>query len=251
MQWMNSLDIEPNENWIIMGDFNFYRFVQNRNRPGGDMNDIFLYNDMISNLGLIEIPLKDRSFTWSNMHDSPLLEQLDWVFISPSWLISYPNTLASSMIKHISDHVPLKVQVQTAIPRANVCRFENFWVQHEGFFQQVLNAWLAVQNIDSSAMAISAKLKQVKRNLKCWSKELSKLSLLIDNCNKVINFFDIFEERRLLSVLELVFRSMVRTKVTILLGYKQEYWRKRCRQNWAQFGGENTKNFHAMASKRF
>lgn len=97
MQWMNSLDIEPNENWIIMGDFNFHRFVQNRNRPGGDMNDIFLFNDMISNLGLIEIPLKDRSFTWSNMHDTSLLEQLDWVFISPSWSISYPNTLALSM----------------------------------------------------------------------------------------------------------------------------------------------------------
>ena len=41
------------------------------------MNDIFIFNEIISNLGLLEIPLKGRQFTWSNMQDNPLLEQLD------------------------------------------------------------------------------------------------------------------------------------------------------------------------------
>lgn len=90
------------------------------------MNDIFLFNDLISNLGLIEVPLKGRSFTRSNMQDNPLLEQLDWVFTTPNWSITYPNTLALALPKHVSDHVPLKVQVQTSIPRENVFIFENF-----------------------------------------------------------------------------------------------------------------------------
>ena len=42
------------------------------------MNDIFLFNSIISHLGLLELPLKGRKFTWSNMQDHPLLEQLDW-----------------------------------------------------------------------------------------------------------------------------------------------------------------------------
>lgn len=44
------------------------------------MNDIFLFNAMISDLSLVELPLKGRAFTWSNMQRSPLLEQLDWFF---------------------------------------------------------------------------------------------------------------------------------------------------------------------------
>jgi hypothetical protein len=31
------------------------------------MQDIMVFNEMISNLGLQEMPLKGRSFTWSNM----------------------------------------------------------------------------------------------------------------------------------------------------------------------------------------
>lgn len=60
-----------------MGDFNFIRSVQNRNLPGGDMNEILIFNEIISNIGLIEIPLKGVSYTWSNMQDQPLLQQLD------------------------------------------------------------------------------------------------------------------------------------------------------------------------------
>ena len=60
-----------------MGDFNFYRSLQHRNRSGGNLNDTLIFNDIIGHLGLVEILLKGRAFTWSNMQQSPLLEQLD------------------------------------------------------------------------------------------------------------------------------------------------------------------------------
>jgi hypothetical protein len=28
----------------------------------------------------VELPLKGRAYTWSNMQENPLLEQLDWFF---------------------------------------------------------------------------------------------------------------------------------------------------------------------------
>jgi hypothetical protein len=46
----------------------------NRNKPGGDVHDMFLFNEIIGHLGLLEIPLKGRRFTWSNMQSTPLLE---------------------------------------------------------------------------------------------------------------------------------------------------------------------------------
>lgn len=108
-QWLFDLQIPDNENWILLGDFNFYRSVENRNRAGGDMNDMMIFNNIISNLGLLELPLKGRSYTWSNMQNSPLLEQLDWFFTTVSWTASYPSTLVKPLARSISDHVPCVV----------------------------------------------------------------------------------------------------------------------------------------------
>jgi hypothetical protein len=70
------------ENWLLVGDFNFIRSQDDRNKPGGDVNDMFLFNEIIGHLGLLELQLKGRKYTWSNMQDNPLLEQLDWFFTS-------------------------------------------------------------------------------------------------------------------------------------------------------------------------
>jgi hypothetical protein len=67
--WLYSLHFEIDDLAIIMGDFIFYRSSSNRNLPGGYTQDMLLFNDMIHHLGLIELPIKGRSYTWSNMHD--------------------------------------------------------------------------------------------------------------------------------------------------------------------------------------
>lgn len=77
VNWLYNLDIGDEDLWLIIGDFNFYRSADNRNRPGGNFNDTLVFNSIISHLGLIELPIKGRSYTWSNMQDSPLLEQVD------------------------------------------------------------------------------------------------------------------------------------------------------------------------------
>ena len=78
------------------------------------------FNRFISHHDLIDIPLKGRSFTWSNMQADPLLEKLDWVFTSASWTALFPITLASPLAKLSSDHVPLKVQVGIHVPKAQI-----------------------------------------------------------------------------------------------------------------------------------
>ena len=77
VHWLRNLDLSGVEHWLFVGDFNFYHSLQDRNRPGGNLNDTLIFNDIIGHLGLVEITLKGRAFTWSNMQQSPLLEQLD------------------------------------------------------------------------------------------------------------------------------------------------------------------------------
>jgi hypothetical protein len=99
VSWLYNLAIPCSDNWILLGDFNFIRSQDNRNKPGGDMNEMFLFNDIIGHLGLLELPLKARRYTWSNMQREPLLEQLDWFFTSQHWISDYPNTMVLPLEK--------------------------------------------------------------------------------------------------------------------------------------------------------
>lgn len=82
--WLMNVDIPELDEWVIAGDFNIIRNPSNRNKPGGDLTEINLFNEIISDLGLVEIRFSGRNFTWSNMQSDPLLVKLDWVFTSQS-----------------------------------------------------------------------------------------------------------------------------------------------------------------------
>ena len=80
IDWFQNIVIPDDQNWLIVGDFNYIRYPINRNREGGNVNDMLAFNEAISALALVEIPIKGREYTWSNMQNAPLLEKLDWVF---------------------------------------------------------------------------------------------------------------------------------------------------------------------------
>lgn len=59
---------------------------------------MLMFDEAISNLGIVEIPLTGNKYTWSNKQENPLLVRLDWFFTS------YPGTKAYTPIlvpKHI------------------------------------------------------------------------------------------------------------------------------------------------------
>jgi hypothetical protein len=63
-----------------------------------------------------------------------------------------------------------------------------------------------VQRIDS-------KLKNVRRGLKLWPKNMSSMKRLISDINIVIEFMDVLEEFRALFELELDFRDIIKKHV--------------------------------------
>lgn len=84
IQWLHEIEMPDDTDWLLMGDFNLITSQEDRNRPGGNVNEMFAFNEVISQLGLVELPLKGKMFTWTNNQQSPLLEKLDWFFISNS-----------------------------------------------------------------------------------------------------------------------------------------------------------------------
>jgi hypothetical protein len=161
VQWLNDLDIPVHDNWLLLGYFNFMRSVDNRNKPGADMADIFLFNSIISHLGLLELPLKGRRFTWSNMQATPLMEQLDWFFTTCEWTLRFPNTMVFPLSKSTSYHTPCVVSISTSIPKAKIFRFENIWLDQPGFMDVVKRAWELPTHKNNVASVLAAKFKNV------------------------------------------------------------------------------------------
>jgi hypothetical protein len=162
------------------------------------MQDIMVFNEIISDLGLQEIPLKGRSFTWSNMQQNPLLEQLDWCFTSVNWTSDYPNTLMLPLSRTTSDHTPCKIQIGTAIPKAKIFRFENFLVDQPGFLETVQSIWQSKVKASNSATRVVAKFKKLRRVLKKWALGLSKIKNLIKKCDAVLVILEKLEENKAL-----------------------------------------------------
>jgi exonuclease III len=61
--WLMNFDTTSFDHWTLGGDFNLIRSPKNRNKQGGDIGEMNLFNEMISDLDLVEIPFSGRNFT--------------------------------------------------------------------------------------------------------------------------------------------------------------------------------------------
>lgn len=163
-----------------MGSFNLLRKLEDINKPGGDVNKMLAFNDAINALGIIEIPLLGRKYTWSNMQESPPLQKIDWFFTSATWALELPGTGVKALARDTSDHVPCLVIINTKIPpKPKIFIFENYRMEHRDFMAKVEEGWnMPVRQMDI-ANRITAKLKNLRKVLKDWASKLSNLSRLL------------------------------------------------------------------------
>ena len=56
IDWFGNIHMPSDIDWVIMGDFNFIRTPKDRNKPRGDVNEMLMFNEAISELGLIITP---------------------------------------------------------------------------------------------------------------------------------------------------------------------------------------------------
>jgi exonuclease III len=111
--------------WIIAGDFNLTRDPLDRNNDNFSPANASLFNDCINDLALIELPLRDRQFTWSNRREIPTLIRLERIFINNSWNALFPSSSLASLTRDTSDHVPLVASISTSIPKRGSFRYES------------------------------------------------------------------------------------------------------------------------------
>ncbi|KAK9757812.1 hypothetical protein RND81_01G187800 [Saponaria officinalis] len=107
--WSSLSLVQPGLNWIVMGDFNVVRDIQERaNNTLPILFDILSFNQCILNCGLDDLQSTGCEFTWTNKQDgvARVWSKLDRVMVNCSWLQTFPSTTVHFLPSCISDHSP-------------------------------------------------------------------------------------------------------------------------------------------------
>ncbi|OAY65248.1 hypothetical protein ACMD2_16581 [Ananas comosus] len=85
-----SLSSTCSSNWVICGDFNFTKNQSERKGKPWSSKAMAMFSDLINSLAVIDLPLSNQMFTWSNMQHCPTLAKLDRFLVSTEWDQSFP-----------------------------------------------------------------------------------------------------------------------------------------------------------------
>lgn len=127
--------------WVVLVDFNVLLSVQDKNGPAVNINDILHFREVVHEIGLVDLPILNRSFTWSNGRGVPTLERLDRVFISNAWVLAFPRSTLHALPQPRSDHTPLVLSAYTFILYVKLFRFESYCLRHHAILEVVTKAW--------------------------------------------------------------------------------------------------------------
>lgn len=200
-------------------------------------------------MGLIEIPLVDRSFTWSNKRETPTLVRLDRCLVNLDWDSSLPNSCLSSLTRFASDHVPLLLTASSRVPKGQCFRFENAWLQHASF-KAMMNEAITTPALGRPGRPFVRRLKTCRSHCRRWARKLSPIDQRETDTKILIDVLDHLEEVRPLSNAEASLRSSAIQGVQNIKNERLAFWRQRFNTRLALEWDENSRFFHASANGR-
>nr|CAD1834723.1 unnamed protein product [Ananas comosus var. bracteatus] len=158
--------------WTALGDFNVLLSVLDKNGLPSAAGDILNFREVVNEIGWIDLPILNKTFTWTNGKGIPTLERLDRAFVSKDWHLSFPRSTLRALSRPWFDHTPLILSAYTFLPSSNLFRFESFWLRYSAIEEVVSNSWnLPVTNADP-VTRFSSKIKGIQSALR--SDELGK-----------------------------------------------------------------------------
>ncbi|KAK1324892.1 hypothetical protein QJS10_CPA01g02100 [Acorus calamus] len=128
------------------------------------------FSTWVDNEGLIDIPLSNHEFTWSNLRDEPSLARLDRILLSTKWEARFPRCSAEGLPCITSDHVPILLSGNEEGHVKARFSFEACWTMTESFQEVVAESWSTSVSGLRGAHKMAFKLKQLRRCLREWAK---------------------------------------------------------------------------------
>ncbi|GJR17649.1 RNA-directed DNA polymerase, eukaryota [Tanacetum coccineum] len=153
---------------IIMGDFNEVRRKEERWGSTFNAHGARVFNNFISNAGLVDLQLEGFSFTWSHPSASKM-SKLDRFLVTDGLISSFPHISAVCLDRHLSDHRPYLAPGGITRFGATPFRLYHSWFSFQGFDQMVSHVWNSTSLNDSNDMIrFKKKLQILKKQIRVF-----------------------------------------------------------------------------------
>ena len=130
------------------------------------------FSEVIDGLELRDLPLQGGPFTWSGGLNSQTMSRIDHFLVMEDWEGYFNGVVQSALSRPVSDHFPILLD-GGGVRRGPVpFRFENMWLQEEGFKDLLGGWWQGLRFSGSFSFILAEKLKALKVILKSWNKEV-------------------------------------------------------------------------------
>ncbi|GJU52153.1 RNA-directed DNA polymerase, eukaryota [Tanacetum coccineum] len=164
---------------IILGDFNEVRSEHERFGTIFNVSGAKAFNHFISTSGLIDLPLKGYSYTWS-IKSASKMSKLDRFLVSEGLFMLFPSLSALCLERHLSDHRPIIMREVVVDYGPSPFRVYHSWFTKDGFDKLVEDSWKTSNFADSSKITIlRKKFQALKASIKAWCKDVSNVLVSI------------------------------------------------------------------------
>nr|XP_016432311.1 PREDICTED: uncharacterized protein LOC107758975 [Nicotiana tabacum] len=221
------------DQWVIGGDFNVCRYESERYNCIRRSRAMKSLNEIIQDLGIIDLPFQGAHYTWFRGEDSLQASRIDRFLISLEWNDNFKAIKQIALPRVVSDHRPLLLQCGDWAANPSYFKFENMWLQAEGFMNKVKEWWLSYAIDGSPDFILLQKLRCLKKDITSWNKEsFGQLEARKTKLLEALALMEVETENRLMTQAEKEDSMHIKLELQQLAKAEEVSWRQKSRCLW-------------------
>lgn len=231
------------------GDFNVCRYENERHNCVTRSRAMRGFSEIIQDLGIIDLPLQGAYYTWSRGEDLYQASRIDRFLISPEWNECFKVVKQVALPRVILDHKPLLLENGDWKMNPSYFKFENMWLQVDGFMKKIEEWWGSYDLNGSPDFILTQKLRLLKKDITIWNKEVfGKVEIRKSKILDELMELEQLTENRVQSMEETSKMLALKLELEQLVRAEGVSWTRKSRCLWLKEGDKNTKFFQRIAN---
>nr|GEX11649.1 hypothetical protein [Tanacetum cinerariifolium] len=249
--WVSIEHLVSNSNviWIIFGDFNVVRSLDERSGSIFNHRETTVFNDFINRLGLFDFPLGGRKFTRFDKGGCKL-SKLDRFLVTHNFFREWNGAAVSLLSRTFFDHCP--IMLCCGLPNFNPKPFKVFdrWIGNVEMLDVIVKSWSGPP-LGPSYLTADLKfkniIKKLRLDIKAWT--ISRLVAQDKAKKDLIHSLDDWDHKAELGLItdfDIGKREEWLMDLVALENIEREDLKQKSRVKWAMEVDENTRLFHSI-----